>query len=252
KGRGVASTPMDGHALSAEAVREARAAMDRAYAPYAGFAVGAAVIANGLIFTGQNIENASYPVSVCAERNAVGRMIDAGERRIDAVAVVTAAEGPTPPCGACRQVLWEFAPEARVGAEPIGGEPASWARGDLLPSAAGGTGDAFVYEHRVRPTGARAICVVNKVDATFGRSEVPQLAAAGALGDYDEIVPVSARQGKGVGTLRRLILERIPEGPALYPEETITDQPLAVRLAETEREKELAVTRQEVPHSIAV
>jgi GTP-binding protein Era len=68
-----------------------------------------------------------------------------------------------------------------------------------------GTGDAFVYEHRVRPTGARAICVVNKVDATFGRSEVPQLAAAGALGEYDEIVPVSARQGKGVGMLRRLV-----------------------------------------------
>src|SRR5947207_11936726 len=91
--------------------------MDRAYAPYSGFAVGAAVIANGQIFTGQNIENASYPVSVCAERNAVGRMIDAGERRIDAVAVVTAAESPTPPCGACRQVLWEFGPEALVVAD---------------------------------------------------------------------------------------------------------------------------------------
>jgi len=123
----------------------------------------------------------------------------------------------------------------------------------VVDAAAGvGTGDAFVYEHRVRPTGARAICVVNKIDATFGRSEVPQLAAAGALGDYDEIVPVSARQGKGVGMLRRLILERIPEGPALYPEETITDQPLDVRLAEIVREKALAVTRQEVPHSIAV
>ena len=94
--------------------------------------------------------------------------------------------------------------------------------------------------------------VVQQRDATFGRSEVPQLAAAGALGDYDEIVPVSARQGKGVGTLRRLILERIPEGPALYPEETITDQPLDVRLAEIVREKALAVTRQEVPHSIEV
>ena len=128
---------MDGHALIDEAVREARAAMDRAYAPYSGFAVGAAVIANGLIFTGQNIENASYPVSVCAERNAVGRMIDAGERRIDAVAVVTAAEGPTPPCGACRQVLWEFGPEALVVAETIGGERVSWALADLLPSAFG-------------------------------------------------------------------------------------------------------------------
>ena len=104
--------------------------MDRAYAPYSGFAVGAAVIANGLIFTGQNIENASYPVSVCAERNAVGRMIDA-------VAVVTAAESPTPPCGACRQVLWEFGPEALVVAETTGGERVAWGLEDLLPSAFG-------------------------------------------------------------------------------------------------------------------
>ena len=111
--------------------------MDRAYAPYSGFAVGAAVIANGQIFTGQNIENASYPVSVCAERNAVGRMIDAGERQIDAVAVVTAAESPTPPCGACRQVLWEFGPEAHVVAETTGGERVAWALEDLLPSAFG-------------------------------------------------------------------------------------------------------------------
>ncbi len=111
--------------------------MDRAYAPYSGFAVGAAVIANGQIFTGQNIENASYPVSVCAERNAVGRMIDAGERRIDAVAVVTAAESPTPPCGACRQVLWEFGPEALVVAETTGGERVAWGLEDLLPSAFG-------------------------------------------------------------------------------------------------------------------
>jgi GTPase len=115
-----------------------------------------------------------------------------------------------------------------------------------------GTGDAFVYRQRVRPTGAPAICVVNKIDATLGRREVPQLAAAAKLGEYDEIVPVSARQGKGVGMVRQLILERIPEGPALYPVDTITDQPLDVRLAEIVREKALAVTRQEVPHSIAV
>jgi cytidine deaminase len=128
---------MDAHALIDEAVREGRAAMDRAYAPYSGFAVGAAVIANGQIFTGQNIENASYPLSVCAEPNAVGRMIDAGERRIDAVAVVTAAESPTPPCGACRQVLGEFGPEALVVAETTGGERVAWALEDLLPSAFG-------------------------------------------------------------------------------------------------------------------
>jgi len=123
----------------------------------------------------------------------------------------------------------------------------------VVDAAAGvGSGDAFVYQMRVRPTGAAAICVVNKIDATLGRREVPQLAAAAKLGEYDEIVPVSARQGKGVGMLRELILERMPEGPALYPLETISDQPLDVRLAEIVREKALAVTRQEVPHSIAV
>jgi GTPase len=123
----------------------------------------------------------------------------------------------------------------------------------VVDAAAGvGTGDAFVYQQRVRSTGAAAICVVNKIDATIGRREVPQLAAAAQLGEYDEIVPVSARQGKGVGMLRQLILERIPEGPALYPPETISDQPLDVQLAEIVREKALAVTRQEVPHSIAV
>jgi GTPase len=115
-----------------------------------------------------------------------------------------------------------------------------------------GRGDAFVYEQKVRPVGAPAICVVNKVDAMHGRGEVPQLAAAAELGDYAEIVPLSAKLGKGVGLLRGLILERIPEGPPLYPEEMITDQPLDLRLAEIVREKALAVTRQEVPHSIAV
>ena len=115
-----------------------------------------------------------------------------------------------------------------------------------------GPGDAFVYQQRVRPTGAPAVCAVNKVDAVRGHREVPQLAAAAELGGYDEIVPVSAKQGKGVGLLRRLIVERMPEGPALYPDEMITDQPLDVRLAEIVREKALAVTRQEVPHSIAV
>jgi GTPase len=123
----------------------------------------------------------------------------------------------------------------------------------VVDAAAGvGTGDAFVYEQKVRPTGAPAICVVNKVDATHGRAEVPQLAAAAGIGDYVEVVPISAKLGKGVGMLRGLVIERLPEGPALYPEEMITDQPLEMRLAEIVREKALAVTRQEVPHSIAV
>ncbi len=115
-----------------------------------------------------------------------------------------------------------------------------------------GRGDRFVYEQRVRPAGAPAICAVNKIDTLHAHRDIPQLAAAGELGDYAEIVPVSARLGKGIGLVRRLILERIPEGPPLYPDDAVTDQPLDVRLSEIVREKALAVTRQEVPHSIAV
>ena len=118
-------------------VAAARGAMDRAYAPYSGFHVGAAVLAGDRVFTGQNIENASYPVSICAERNAVGRMIDAGERDLRAVAVVTVAAEPTPPCGACRQVMWEFGPGATVISETTSGRRAMWALEDLLPAAFG-------------------------------------------------------------------------------------------------------------------
>lgn len=123
----------------------------------------------------------------------------------------------------------------------------------VVDAAAGiGRGDAFVYEQKVRPAGAAAICVVNKIDAVRAHDEVPQLAEAAALGDYVEIVPTAARLGKGVGLLRELLLERMPEGPSLYPDEQLSDQPLDVRLAEIVREKALGVTRQEVPHSIAV
>ncbi|HET9673009.1 MAG TPA: GTPase Era [Actinomycetota bacterium] len=123
----------------------------------------------------------------------------------------------------------------------------------VVDAAAGiGRGDAFVYEHRVRPHRCPKLCVVNKVDVVGHRPVVPQLAEAAELGDYDEIVPVSARTGAGVDHLRSLALALLPEGPALYPQETLTDQPLDDRLAEIVREKALQVTRQEVPHSITV
>ena len=120
-----------------EAVRLARTAMDRAYAPYSGFRVGAAIVAGDRVFTGQNVENASYPMSACAERNAVAAMVSGGMREIQCVAVVTAAARPTPPCGGCRQVLWEFGPEALVVAETTAGDRAMWALEDLLPDAFG-------------------------------------------------------------------------------------------------------------------
>ncbi len=114
------------------AAREARA---NAYAPYSEFLVGAAVLAGGKVFAGVNVENASYPLSVCAERNAVAAAVVAGERRIDAVAVVASDASPTPPCGGCRQVLHEFGPDMVVVAEAEGGARAEWLLAELLPAA---------------------------------------------------------------------------------------------------------------------
>jgi GTP-binding protein Era len=115
-----------------------------------------------------------------------------------------------------------------------------------------GRGDAFVYARQIKGfTGAR-FCAVNKLDLLRGRLEVPQLQAVADLGEWDEIVPVAAKTGRGVDVLRSLLVERLPEGPAYYPADEVTDQPVEVRLSEIVREKALAVTRQEVPHSIAV
>ena len=118
-----------------EAARDAR---ERFYAPYSGFAVGAAILAGGRTFVGVNIENASYPLSVCAERNAVAAMIAAGERRIDVVAIVAGGDdGPASPCGGCRQVLAEFAGDdvPVVSEHATSGERARWTVGGLLPAA---------------------------------------------------------------------------------------------------------------------
>jgi GTP-binding protein Era len=115
-----------------------------------------------------------------------------------------------------------------------------------------GRGDAFVYERHVRGFPGPRLCAVNKIDAVRAREEVPQLQAAADLGEWDEVVPIAARTGRGVGLLRELLVARLPEGPPAYPADEVTDQPLEVRLSEIVREKALAVTRQEVPHSIAV
>jgi GTPase len=124
----------------------------------------------------------------------------------------------------------------------------------VVDAAAGvGRGDAFVYERQVAgAAGAARICVVNKIDRLKRGLVLPQLSAAAALGEFEEIVPVSAYAGEGVDTLATLVVARLPEGPPLYPDRDVTDQPMDVRLAELIREQALRLTREEVPHSVAV
>src|SRR5262249_38720569 len=95
--------------------RIAREAAKRAYAPYSSFAVGAAVLGDtGAIHAGANVENASFGLSICAERNAIFRAVAEGERTIRAVCLYTPTTLPSTPCGACRQVLFEFGPDALI------------------------------------------------------------------------------------------------------------------------------------------
>ena len=96
-------------------ISAARTAREHAHAPYSNFRVGAAVRANsGRIFTGCNVENATYGLTLCAERVAIFKAISEGERGFDAIAVVADTDTLTPPCGSCRQILWEFCGDAEV------------------------------------------------------------------------------------------------------------------------------------------
>jgi cytidine deaminase len=120
------------------ALREAaRVARDNAYAPYSGFKVGAALLASdGRVFAGANVENASYGLTMCAERNAIAAAVAAGVHRFAAGAILTDAAEPTAPCGACRQVLLEFPPSYELRSYRVaGGPPLVLQLNALLPEA---------------------------------------------------------------------------------------------------------------------
>ena len=115
----------------------AELARQRAHAPYSKFHVGAAIACDdGTIVSGCNVENASYGLTVCAERNAIGAFVLAAKKKPVAVAIVVDSRTPTPPCGMCRQVLAEFGePALPVASRTLSGAEGRWTLGELLPHA---------------------------------------------------------------------------------------------------------------------
>jgi cytidine deaminase len=115
-------------------IAAARRARGRAHAPFSGFRVGAALeAADGTVVTGCNVENATYGLTMCAERVAVFTAVAAGHRRFRRIAIVARTEAPTPPCGACRQILWEFGGNLEVILANLRRETGRLMMRDLLP-----------------------------------------------------------------------------------------------------------------------
>ena len=115
-------------------IAAARLARENAHAPFSNFRVGAALRAkSGRIYGGCNVENASYGLTCCAERVAIFKAISEGEHGFDAIAVVTDTDTLTPPCGACRQLIWEFCGDVPVVLANLKGKVEYERSGKLLP-----------------------------------------------------------------------------------------------------------------------
>jgi cytidine deaminase len=121
-------------ASAATLITAARQARRRAVATYSGFKVGAALeTEDGTLITGCNVENATYGLTICAERVAMFKALSEGHRRFTRVAVVADTEAPTPPCGACRQILWEFCGDIEVELVNLAGATERFRLRDLFP-----------------------------------------------------------------------------------------------------------------------
>ena len=119
-----------------ELKRSARQAATQAYAPYSRFQVGAAVLCGDGIYSGVNVENASYGLSICAERSAIFNAVAQGMRRIDAICIYTPTSAPVTPCGACLQVIAEFGSDASIVCfTDDDAAERRWKLADLLPAA---------------------------------------------------------------------------------------------------------------------
>jgi cytidine deaminase len=123
-------SPADAAAL----LEAARQALRYAHAPFSHFQVGAALeTPEGVIITGCNVENATYGLTICAERVAVFKAVSEGHRRFARIAIVADTDSPTPPCGACRQILWEFGGDLEVILGDLSSERARFRLRELLP-----------------------------------------------------------------------------------------------------------------------
>ena len=121
-------------AVSDPLVAAARRARRNAVAPYSNFKVGAALeTADGTVITGVNVENATYGLTVCAERVAMFKAISEGHHRFTRIAIVADTDAPTPPCGACRQILWEFGGDLEIHLANLSVDKGTYRLKDLLP-----------------------------------------------------------------------------------------------------------------------